>query len=181
MAWRRPLQHGLKEVLEHACQCSECFLDHQHQKARFQRYRLVQGVLFSVAAVILVAVGLAFWFRHEYLSPRGSPDQEIVMDLSPTRSRDPQTASGRQVLSIPRKKLTLRIVLPAGNEEGHYEVQLARGRTSPWVTASGRAIMEAGQLLLKVKMDCSLLPAGNYSVGIREPGWEWTEFPAEVQ
>jgi hypothetical protein len=103
------------------------------------------------------------------------------MDLTPTRSRDPQIASGRQVLSIPRKKVTVRIVLPAGNEEGQYEVQLSRDRTSPWVTVSGRAIIEDGQLLLKVQMDCSLLPAGNYSVGIRELGWDWTEFPAEVQ
>jgi hypothetical protein len=41
--------------------------------------------------------------------------------------------------------------------------------------------MEAGQLRLKVKMDCSLLPAGDYSVRIRQLGWDWTEFPAEVQ
>lgn len=41
--------------------------------------------------------------------------------------------------------------------------------------------MEEGELRLKVQIDCSLLPAGNYSIGIRQLGWDWTEFPAQVQ
>lgn len=132
--------------------------------------------------MILIAVGLALWLRTpEDVGRQGKIDREIVMDLSPTRSRNSQTTESSQVLSIPRKKIVLTIVLPAGNEEGQYEVQLSRDRRTPWVTASGKAIMDRDKLVLKVKIDCSLMPAGNYSVGIRVPGWEWTEFPAEVQ
>ncbi|MEW5980089.1 MAG: hypothetical protein AB1898_30210 [Acidobacteriota bacterium] len=181
-AWHRPLHNGLKNLLDHVCHCSECFTEHQQHKARYKRYLFIRQCALAAVAVLVVVAGLVLGFTlRKDISQPPQDYREIVMDLRQARSRSSGEVKGPQELLLPRERVLLTIVLPAGNESGDYEVQLSRDRTMPLVSAKGKAIMNRELLLVSVKMDCRALAPGRYSVGIRELGWDWTDFPVQVQ
>ncbi|MGH9342820.1 MAG: hypothetical protein ACRD19_03535, partial [Terriglobia bacterium] len=83
-------------------------------------------------------------------------------------------------LELHRWPTSLVIYLPLGSEPGKYEVRIA-GDKGPAVDVSGIARLENGNTVFRAKVNLSQLQPGQYSLGIRQPPWDWRYLPAKLQ
>lgn len=73
---------------------------------------------------------------------------------------------------IPRARLNLGIQLGLGSQPGPYDVVLEQnGKT--YAIATGSTKIEDHKPILRVKVDFSQVPSGEYRLGIRPAGWDW--------
>jgi hypothetical protein len=70
--------------------------------------------------------------------------------------------------------------LPIGSKEGNDEVALLSETGAPVLGASGTARSEDQGVILKVDLDASRVQPGQYFLGLRQPGEEWTRYPVRV-
>ncbi len=133
--------------------------------------------LAPVAAVVVIGViigGVWIHQRSEIKTPRN-----LTIDLSQwLLLRGPEQPTHKPV-QLERAPLNLTILLPLGNEPGEYQVAVRRGGTT-LVEAKAEGKFENHITTLHLRLDCSNLKAGDYSLAIRKTGWEWREFPAVV-
>ena len=90
-------------------------------------------------------------------------------------TRGAQDEKGRGLQRLPRKRVSLRIYLPLGLEEGHYEVTLDRGSTPPLLQLVSDARMEDGLAVLRIQPDFSGFAAGQYRLRYRRGDESWRE------
>ncbi len=109
--------------------------------------------------------------------------ETVTLDLTAQMATRGENASGKagpgKVLELPRKSLSLSIILPPGNEPGTYEIRLQSSRHE--IKAAGKAQPVKGETVLEASLDTSALPAGSYQLGIRQAGWQWSSFPLELK
>jgi hypothetical protein len=79
------------------------------------------------------------------------------------------------------KRLDLSILLPIGSEPGRYEIQWLKDIDRPLLSTSGNASVENGITVLRVKLDLSRQPPGNYLMGLRQPPSDWTFYQVTLQ
>lgn len=73
---------------------------------------------------------------------------------------------------IPRGRWNLAIQLELGYQPGHYEVSVQRNG-KVFAAASGTVRLENHEPILRVRIDLSDVPAGQYKFGVRPSGLEW--------
>lgn len=81
----------------------------------------------------------------------------------------------------PAVATSLVIYLPMGSPPGNYELRITGAQNHPPLGAAGVARIEAGNTVLRVRLDLGKLPAGRYSLGIRQPPWDWRYYPLALQ
>ena len=86
----------------------------------------------------------------------------------------------RRALEISRKTKHLVLDLPIGSKEGPYEVGLLTETGDQILRATGVAQLHDHITDLRVDVDLSGAQAGPYSLGLRQPGLEWTRYPVRV-
>ena len=60
----------------------------------------------------------------------------------------------------------------------HYDVAIFHEEpTEPLVSTTGAATMENDKTIIKVTLDLSRIASGDYLVGIRLPGTDWSYYP----
>ncbi|MGH9739292.1 MAG: hypothetical protein ACRD4X_12015 [Candidatus Acidiferrales bacterium] len=69
------------------------------------------------------------------------------------------------------------IYLPMGSQPGRYEVRIASENNQAGSNVGGIARIENGNTVLRVRIDLSKLNPGQYSLGIRQPPWDWRYYP----
>ncbi len=199
-----------KEVMFHVTKCSPCsaafsqFCQEYRSPQRTHAYWF-----FRIAALIFVVMGLSFWFWVQRIQNpanlpgsalRKAPGSESLMAQKPVvaaplsretvtldltsqlvlRSGYERANSGRRVpLELPRKNISLALILPPGNDPGVYEVRIHNSQSQ--VNARGNARLVNQTTILEVQMDTSGLPAGTGQLGIRQPGWQWSDFPVNLK
>jgi hypothetical protein len=83
-------------------------------------------------------------------------------------------------LEIPRTAKHLVLDLPIGSKEGAYDVGLLAETGDQILRTTGAAQLHDHITSLLVDVDLSSVRPGAYSLGIRQPGLEWTRYSIRV-
>ena len=165
--------------LDHLGSCSPCFQEFKEfrRQSAIQRRHVLTWV--ATAAVLLVALGGWFWVRARKSVEATDVTVLDFRDRSLARGHS-QSESGQAPLEIPRSAKHLVLDLPIGSKEGSYDVGLLTDTGDQLLRATGMAELHDHITGLRVDVDLSSIPPGAYSLGIRQPGLEWTRYPVRV-
>ena len=175
---RMPLSEADK-WLDHLGSCSPCYGDFKRlrQAHESRRNRMVP----AVAAGILLAVTLTGWAvlhkRNENLMT-----QTPVLDL-----RDRSIARGAEAnpaeppLEISRRVPHLKIYLPVGSSEGHYDVRIMASAQKIIFVAKGTAVNHQGITIIPVEMNLSSASPGPYILQIRKFDSGWASYSLRLK
>jgi len=165
--------------LDHLGSCSPCFKEFKEfrRQSAIQRQRILTWV--ATASVLLFAVGGWLLVRARHSVER---TDTAVLDLRERSvARGQSQADARQApLEIPRTSKHLVLDLPIGSKEGAYDVGLLTETGDEILHASGIADLHNHITGLRVDVDLSSIGPGIYSLGVRQPGLEWTRYPIRV-
>ena len=165
--------------LEHLGSCSPCFQDFTEFRKQSSKQRRPMQFWLAAAAVLLIAVGGWLWVRTR---PSVQSTETAVLDLrgrSVVRGQSPPDVN-RHPLEVPRTTKHLILDLPIGSREGNYDIALFNEAGSESLRVSGTAILENHTVVLRADFDPRSVLPGPYFLGLRQPGLEWTRFPARV-
>jgi hypothetical protein len=164
---------------DHLSACSPCFQDFNkfRREAVSQRHRI--QVWLAVAAVLLFAFGGLMWVRSRPLPHTTDVAVLDLRDRSVARGQNPSETS-QAPLEIARTAKHLVLDLPIGSKEGAYDVVLLTETGDQILRATSTAQMHNHITNLRVDVDLGSVRPGTYSLGIRQPGLEWTRYPIRV-
>jgi hypothetical protein len=163
----------------HAARCSPCFREIKQFEADLKRSRW--GKATALAAIMLIVAGLLV-FRGRLFVSATTSYQTATLDLRPfsaTRSENEKARNG-QPLALSRGRLTLSIILPVGSDSGRYEYKLLNDSLQQVAAGDGEAKMRDGNVVLAAQLDTSSVPPGQYTVWLRQPGYEWRSYRVAV-
>ncbi len=177
----------------HFTSCSPC--SREFSEFRRQLQRLKQVKVASVSALCIAAVCAAVWFATSRRANVKSGEniatgssariyRQEVLDLrswSAVRSDQAAPTPGQKPLTLQRANALVVIYLPMGSRPGKYDLRIAGEKNLGAFTASGIAQIENGNTVLRVRMDLSKLIPGQYSLGIRQPPWNWRSLSVTVE
>jgi len=176
---------------DHLAECSPCYLE-------FRAFQKGQGSLGSVpprrrakwvaaiaAGLLLVVAGTWLYSRMSDSVPPPEPaiaELRVELDLRRfTVSRSPQEQGSPAPLELPRGRVILTLLLPAGSEPGAYDVQLLDAQSAPQASGSGQAEIRNFVTTLEAAMDLRSADPGGYQLALRREGEDWRLFPASVK
>lgn len=165
--------------LDHLSSCSPCFQEFSEFRKQKADQRKRTQMWLAAAAIVLLAVGGWLWVRSR---PSGQTAAVAVLDLrGRTAVRGERTSdTGQPPLQVPRSAKRLNLELPIGSNEGAYEVALFNSTSAELLRTSAMAKLEDHVVVLRVDVDLAGVPQGSYSLGVRQPGLEWTRFPIQL-
>jgi hypothetical protein len=175
----------------HLAQCSECYVEaralQRSTGAGARTLRSVARRVMAAAAIVLMIIG-GTWLlgrieRRDTSPPRASvTSQAIELDLRRHAiERGDQSTPIEQPVLLPRRRVSITMLLPVGSQPGAYELELigadGRSRTS----ATGTAILREFVTTLEIELDLSALSPGPYQLRIRHRDEGWRIFSATLQ
>ena len=156
---------------------AQAFRESEPQRRLPRPLRPALLALALAAVVILVAI---LWILK---TRTGGPTHdggyaEFPLDLSKNLVfRGETTPQPGPPLELPRARLNFLIRLPA---PGNYEVALQK-EDKTYAAGGGSAQLEDHTPILRVKLDLSQVPAGEYLLGVRPAGWDWKYYRAVLK
>ena len=165
--------------LKHLSSCSSCsqeFSDFRKQAAGQRRRKYP---FLSAAAFLIIAVAGWLWVRTQH-SSQSTETQVVDLRNVPAVYGQNPIQSDQHPLELHRSCKHLILELPNGSKEGADEVALLRETGAPVLASSGTARSENKGVMLKVDLDVSKVQPGQYFLGLRQPGEEWTRYPVRV-
>jgi hypothetical protein len=109
-------------------------------------------------------------------------EARLELDLRPyTVSRSEANLPPQPPLTLFPRRLALSLLLPVGSEPGAYQVQLLGDRSQAVASASGQAEIVNFVTTLRVALDLSAVPVGEYRLAVRREGDAWSFYPATVR
>lgn len=180
--------------ISHCSRCSPCFSELSKFRRAFVSQRRLRRL--SVAAIAMAAVCVGTWLamnRRAATNPgtniaenaqTESRIQNATLDLrgwSAVRSDEATPNPSGKRLQLHRRLLALTIYLPMGSQPGNYEIEILRSRGKPLLKLEVTARIADGNTGLSTRVDLSKLQAGQYSLGIRQPPWEWHYYPIALR
>lgn len=178
--------------VDHFTACSPCSREFSDFRRQFQRRKRIRVV--GVTTVLAVAIFACIWLvvgRNAKInssaiarnSGAGALRTE-VLDLrnwSAVRSDGGTSNASATPLSLQRANALLVVYLPLGSQPGKYEVQIVTGKNRRLLDVSGVARIENGNTVLRVRINLSKLIPGQYSLGVRQPPWEWRYYKSALR
>ena len=165
--------------LDHLGSCSPCFQEFKQFRAQsaLQRRRMLAWV--ATAALLLFAVGGWLWVRGRHSV--GTTDTAILdlRERSIARGQS-QVGTDRALLGIARTAKHLVLDLPIGSKEGPYDVGMFTDTGDQLLRAAGTAELQEHVTVLRIDVDLSSIRPGTYSLRVRQPNLEWTQYPVRV-
>ncbi len=163
--------------LDHLGSCTPCFQEFKEfrRQSAIQRRRVLTWV--AAAAVLLFAVGGWLWVRTRHSV---QATETVVLDLRERSVARGQAPSETAPVEIPRTAKHLVLDLPIGSKEGPYDVGVLTERGDQILSTTGVAQLHDHVTNLTVEVDLHSVQPGLYSLGVRQSGLEWTQFPIRV-
>lgn len=183
-------------VFEHLTCCSPCFADYESLLRTEKLSRNLK--LLALCASVLITVGVALWLYgrpgqqgprqpapkvvQQPPAPQPAPQiqyEVAVVDLrnrAPVRGEQQPIPGEAVVASLQARPLELSVILPIGSEESSYELQILRPGETPLLSATGSAVLENRNVVLRLRTDLTGFPSGRYLLGIRKATFQWTYF-----
>lgn len=169
-----------RDFFVHMSRCSPCFNDFARFRRVAQRQRRLKAI--GIAAIIII-ICLASWFVVK--TRRGaSSHYAAVFDLNSRlmfRGAGGGGAESKGPIVLRRGIADLTLYLPPGSRTGPYEVGVLTESANVLITAPGAASVKGAHTALTARLDLTHLNSGNYLLGIRPPGVEWSYYPLEVR
>ncbi|HEV2416415.1 MAG TPA: hypothetical protein VGX94_01290 [Terriglobia bacterium] len=179
-----------EDWVSHCSRCSPCY----RELGEFRRAFVWQQRLrrLSVAAIVIAAICVGTWLamnRHVRRSSEatiaGNAQTEgairnATLDLrgwSAVRSDEATPNPGGTRLELHRGLLALTVYLPMGSPAGKYEIEIQRSHGETLLKVAGTAGITSGNTVLSTQLDLSKFQPGEYSLGIRQPPWDWRYYP----
>ena len=142
-----------------------------------QRRRVL--TLVATAAVLLFAIGGWLWVRARHSVQATDTAVLDLRERSVARGQNP-SVTGQAPLEISRTTKHLVLDLPIGSKEGPYDVELITATGDELLRATGTAELRDYINRLRVDVDLSSVRPGTHSLGVRQPGLEWTRYPVRI-
>lgn len=203
-AWRKDLEH-LQDVAFHLIQCSPCS---QQEEVYLEEYRSHVRrknikTAWQIGAVVTALLALAApWAWHDLKPsrraenagasqptsgkganrPEGSQEAHLRFH-DPSLSQNPGPA-GRDddTLELGRGQLMVSIELPPDTTMEPFEVKISSPEDKPLILERGQVVRdENGKIQLRVPMNTTQLPAGQYLLGLRQGKLEWVTLPLWIK
>ncbi len=201
--------HQTKDVMFHVTKCSPCSAAFSQFCQEYRSPQKTQAYwFFRIAALIFLVMGLSLWVWIQHpRNPADSPGsamrkgtgseslmaqkpesaplsvETVTLDLKSQvvlRSGNEKANSGTGArFQLPRKNISLSLILPPGNDPGVYEVRIRKSHSQ--VNARGNARLVKQATILEVQLDTTSLQAGAGQLGIRQAGWQWSDFPVNLK
>jgi hypothetical protein len=164
---------------DHIKECSPCYLEGRAIQEADGRLRRM--LAWAAAALLAIAAGAGGWM----LTNRSAPvDAEVQaqLDLRPFAVvRGESETAERPSLKLPRGRVSLTLLLPAGSEPGPYEIEIRDRDTVSRASARGDAELRNQVATLHVTVATGSLSAGGYQLAIRHVGDAWQELPLRIE
>lgn len=125
-----------------------------------------------LAAVVLVAIIWIVKLRTQGPAPKQDYKEYAVDFSKELLLRGEANPNPGPPSVIPRARLNLAIQLGLGSQPGPYEVVLEQN-SKKYAISTGSTKLEDHKPILRVKVDFSQVPSGEYRLGIRPAGWDW--------
>ena len=173
--------------LDHVVHCSPCFAEFTSLRSAAKRRRRRISLAFGAAAAVLIIVfGLWATGSLRNIVPSRQKKSTTILAQIDLQHRSitrgvPASSEKVQRIVIPRGHLQLSILLPVGSEPGTYEVAVLKNVDKPVITGSGQASIIDGITTLKIPMNTSSVPSGNYLLGLRQSALDWVYDPITLQ
>ena len=162
----------------HAARCSPCFREVKQFEADLKRSRL--GKAAALAAILLVITGLLI-FRDRLIPGAPASYQTATLDLRPfSVARSENDKAENNPLALARGRLTLSILLPIGSEVGRYEYKLLNDSLQQVIAGEGEAKMQDRNVVLAAQLDTRSVVAGQYTLWLRQPGYDWRSYRVSI-
>lgn len=166
--------------IDHFTACSPCTREFAALRKAAQREKRKKTL--AIAAVVII-VCVASWFvvktRHGTSSPYAA-----VFDLNARlmfRGAGGGGAESKGPMVLRRGIADLTLYLPPGSRTGPYEVGVLTESANVLITAPGAAAVKGAHTALTARLDLTHLKSGNYLLGVRPPGVEWSYYPLVVR
>jgi hypothetical protein len=170
--------------LTHVARCSPCYGEFLSFRKSAQTRSLSRRALLVVAGGLAAAGIAVVAVRVPHTGP-APPWVHEAIDLSGsgvTRGAGPDSTPTMPKVSLPAKRLDLRITLPFASPEGVYQVEVLNAQgVQANVHSSGKAFIADGKTLLQVRLDLSSLAPDSYQIGIRRIPYDWMPIPVQVK
>jgi hypothetical protein len=127
--------------------------------------------------VVLVALALWFALRSHYGVIN---NQTAILDLRGYSAARGEQPPNQLPLEIGRSTRHLVLYLPIGSKEGSYDIVLLSETGSELLHRSATARLENHVVVLRTDIDPAGVPPGQYFLGLRQHGPDWTRFPVRL-
>ena len=169
------------EEQNHIFHCSPCFAMYLAIRSQIRRSRIIRlSTIWTCSTALLVGLSI-YTYNLRLLSP---PQQfATAFDLQERPVfRGTQAVIHPSPFVLPRGIVHLSLTLPLGSQGGAYQLQICRSEnTEPLLSASGAAAVHAdGSTVFNVDVNSATLHGGQYALGIRRDGGEWSYSPLLV-
>ena len=165
--------------LEHLSSCSPCFQQFSDFRKEAAGQRRRKYAFLGAAAVLIIALAGWLWVKTQYSDQSTETEVLDLRNVSPVHGHDPIQADQHH-LELHRWCKHLILELPNGSKEGADEVALLSETGAPVLASSGTARSKDKGGILKLDLDVSRVHPGQYFLGLRQPGEEWTRYPVRV-
>jgi len=141
---------------------------------RFSSWQLTIGIAACVAALVILSV--QSWRNHTSTSgqqARVDAAVSAIVDLSADGlPRDAGQDAPKPDISLPRRVINLRLILPYYSPLGAYRITLGRDRNENGIKteASGSAIAQGSRTEVLVNLDLRKVVPGKYYLGTARVG-----------
>jgi hypothetical protein len=174
---------------EHVIQCSPCAVEvRARHRATLSGAHLFVGNRrqWAAAAVLVLCALSTVWVlprHHAELTDAHTPTAPVTttLDLRKYSVLRSEVAPPRmEPLLLPRRRLSLTMLLPVGSEPGPYELQLLDVQLHAQSATVGAALLQDFVTRLTVDLDLRSVPLGGYQLAVRHQGEDWQLFPVRV-
>ncbi len=165
--------------LKHLSSCSPCFQEFSDFRKVAAGQRRRKYAFLSAAAVLIIAVAGWLWVKTQHSGPSTETQVVDLRNVPAVHGQNP-IQSDQHPLELHRWCKHLILDLPNGSKEGHDEVALLSETGAAVLGASGTARSDDKGVILEVDLDVSKVQPGQYFLGLRQPGEEWTRYPVRV-
>ena len=180
IASRKVSPDTVMEWIDHVGLCSPCY--REYTEFRKQVVWRKRAAYLTIAAAIIVVLSLGWWKWRSGQPVVITAHNYIVADMRDRLMLRGDQGPGKGPLVFQRGFDDVSFYLPEGSRAGAYDVAIFHKEpTAPLVSAAGTATMENDKTIIKVTLDLSHIAPGNYLVGIRLPGTDWSYYPAVLK
>jgi hypothetical protein len=176
---------------EHLGFCSPCYQEfralQESPAATLDKKSARRWPWLAVAAALLLAVtGAWLYMRDRGTAPAPSEATvqvaRVEVDLRPFAvAREPQGPGSRPAPSLPRGRVELTVLLPAGSEPGAYEAELRDAGGAVVASTAGHADIRDFVTTLGLTLDLRAVSPGDHQLAIRREGEGWHVFPVVIR
>ena len=182
----RPSAHPVFQ--SHIVHCSPCIGDVLAERTRIQSKQKNQRrmLLAAAAGVCVLALISVLYLRHRASAPSGNEIAragailEIPIDLSPySPTRSDAAQKTRPPITVPNKRLRLKLTLALGAPEGPYDIRILTDQFQAVRNQQATAVLKDGITSIPAEVDLAGLRPGTYTLALRpnRDGEEWQTVP----